>query len=37
MSALDSSIVNTILPVLREAFKSDVATVEWWSRFTCWF
>jgi len=29
MSALDSSIVNTILPVLREAFKSDVATVEW--------
>jgi EmrB/QacA subfamily drug resistance transporter len=29
MSALDSSVVNTILPVLRDYFKSDVASVEW--------
>ena len=29
MSALDGSVVNTILPVLREAFNSDVATIEW--------
>jgi EmrB/QacA subfamily drug resistance transporter len=29
MSALDGSVVNTILPVLREAFSSNVATVEW--------
>jgi EmrB/QacA subfamily drug resistance transporter len=29
MSALDGSVVNTILPVIKAAFKSDVATVEW--------
>jgi EmrB/QacA subfamily drug resistance transporter len=29
MSALDGSVVNTILPVVREAFGSNVATVEW--------
>jgi EmrB/QacA subfamily drug resistance transporter len=29
MSALDGSVVNTILPVVRTAFGSDVATVEW--------
>ena len=29
MSALDGSVVNTILPILRDAFKSDVATIEW--------
>ena len=29
MSALDTSVVNTILPVVRDAFNSDVATVEW--------
>ena len=29
MSALDGSVVNTILPVIREAFGSDVATIEW--------
>jgi len=29
MSALDGSVVNTILPVLRAYFKSDVAGVEW--------
>jgi EmrB/QacA subfamily drug resistance transporter len=29
MSALDGSVVNTILPVLRSAFQSDVATIEW--------
>ncbi len=29
MAALDGSVVNTILPVLREVFHSDVATVEW--------
>ena len=29
MSALDSSVVNTILPVLRDFFKSNVASVEW--------
>jgi len=29
MSALDSSVVNTILPVMRDYFKSDVASVEW--------
>ncbi len=29
MSALDASVVNTILPILREAFQSDVATMEW--------
>ncbi len=29
MSALDASVVNTILPILRAAFNSDVATIEW--------
>jgi len=29
MSALDGSVVNTILPVLRDYFKSDVESVEW--------
>ncbi len=29
MSALDGSVVNTILPILRDYFKSDVATIEW--------
>jgi len=29
MSALDASVVNTILPVLRTAFNSDVAAIEW--------
>jgi EmrB/QacA subfamily drug resistance transporter len=29
MAALDGSVVNTILPVIKNAFKSDVATVEW--------
>lgn len=29
MSALDGSIVNTVLPVLRTVFNSDVATIEW--------
>lgn len=29
MTALDGSVVNTILPVVSGAFKSDVATVEW--------
>lgn len=29
MSALDGSVVNTILPVVRQAFGSDVATIEW--------
>jgi EmrB/QacA subfamily drug resistance transporter len=29
MSALDGSVVNTILPVVRTALKSDVAAVEW--------
>jgi EmrB/QacA subfamily drug resistance transporter len=29
MSALDSSIVNTVLPVIRHSFGADVATVEW--------
>jgi len=29
MSALDGSVVNTILPVVQQAFKSDIATVEW--------
>ena len=29
MSALDGSVVNIILPVLRAYFKSDVASVEW--------
>jgi len=29
MSALDGSVVNIILPILRDAFKSDVAGIEW--------
>ena len=29
MSALDGSVVNTILPVMRTALHSDVAAVEW--------
>ncbi len=29
MSALDGSVVNTILPVVTTTFKTDVATVEW--------
>jgi EmrB/QacA subfamily drug resistance transporter len=29
MSALDNSIVNSILPILTRDFKTDVATIEW--------
>ena len=29
MSALDGSVVNTILPVIRTYFASDIAGVEW--------
>ena len=29
MAALDASVVNTVLPVVRDAFKSNVATIEW--------
>jgi EmrB/QacA subfamily drug resistance transporter len=29
MVALDGSVVNAILPVLRETFNSNVATIEW--------
>ena len=29
MSALDASVVNTVLPVLRNYFWSDIATIEW--------
>ncbi|HEX2997443.1 MAG TPA: MFS transporter [Anaerolineales bacterium] len=29
MSALDGSVVNTVLPILRDAFKSDITTIEW--------
>jgi EmrB/QacA subfamily drug resistance transporter len=29
MSALDGSVVNTILPVVTAYFKTDVATIEW--------
>jgi EmrB/QacA subfamily drug resistance transporter len=29
MSALDASVVNTILPVVRSAFHSNVAAIEW--------
>lgn len=29
MSALDGSVVNTILPVVTSYFKTDVATIEW--------
>lgn len=29
MSALDTSVVNTVLPVITKSFSSEVATVEW--------
>lgn len=29
MAALDGSVVNTILPILRSAFGSDVAAIQW--------
>lgn len=29
MSALDTSVVNVVLPIIQQAFGSDVATVEW--------
>jgi len=29
MSALDASVVNTILPVITEYFHTNVATIEW--------
>ena len=29
MSALDTSVVNTILPIIQKTFNSDVATIEW--------
>ena len=29
MSALDTSVVNTVLPVITESFQSHIATVEW--------
>ncbi|RJQ55981.1 MAG: DHA2 family efflux MFS transporter permease subunit [Actinobacteria bacterium] len=29
MSALDSSVVNTVLPVIRGAFRADFATIQW--------
>jgi EmrB/QacA subfamily drug resistance transporter len=29
MAALDGSVVNTILPILRTSFNSNVATIEW--------
>lgn len=29
MSALDTSVVNTVLPVINSAFGSEIATVEW--------
>jgi EmrB/QacA subfamily drug resistance transporter len=29
MAALDGSVVNTILPVVRDAFQSNVAAIEW--------
>jgi len=29
MTALDTSVVNTILPVVSQSFKSDIASVEW--------
>ena len=29
MTALDTSVVNTILPLLNKSFKSQVATIEW--------
>ena len=29
MSALDTSVVNTVLPVINQSLESDIATVEW--------
>jgi EmrB/QacA subfamily drug resistance transporter len=29
MSALDASVVNTILPIVRQVFNSEVAAIEW--------
>src|ERR1051325_6814551 len=29
MSALDGSVVNTVLPFLRAQLRTDVATIEW--------
>ncbi|MBI4732580.1 MAG: MFS transporter, partial [Chloroflexi bacterium] len=29
MAALDGSVVNTILPVVRANFQSDVAAIQW--------
>lgn len=29
MTALDSSVVNTILPLIRQAYQTEVANVEW--------
>ena len=29
MAALDGSIVNTILPLVRHEFQCDIATVQW--------
>jgi EmrB/QacA subfamily drug resistance transporter len=29
MSALDTSVVNIVLPVINDSFKSEIATVEW--------
>lgn len=29
MAALDGSVVNTTLPVMRDAFQSQIAAIEW--------
>jgi EmrB/QacA subfamily drug resistance transporter len=29
MTALDTSVVNTILPIINQTFRSDIASVEW--------
>jgi EmrB/QacA subfamily drug resistance transporter len=29
MSALDTSVVNAVLPIINQSFASDIATVEW--------
>ena len=29
MTALDGSVVNTILPVIQKDFSSDIASIEW--------
>jgi MFS family permease len=29
MSALDTSVVNTVLPIITKSFESHIATVEW--------